>query len=148
MKAKTMIILFCVASNTHAGFYGGISQGYHYNQQGLNDIHPFIGYETSEGLGAIAYLNSFDRLGLGIYERYENKIVKNLCFVTKIGFTTGYAKKIEYKGKNYDLSAIPFISKNIAVLVVPSIEYKFDESTILELSVLGNSINLGISINF
>ena len=149
MKKILTIILLIVSLNTYSKgyYYYGFAKGVHLGQAALNNDHPFVGYEKNN-LGAITFINSFNRVGLGVYKKFTHRLSDNFCFATKIGMTTGYSEKIDYKGRKYNLSALKFVATGVSILAVPSIEYRVDRETTLDLSVLGNSINLGFSIKF
>jgi hypothetical protein len=153
VKIKITLLLLTFSLNAHSleynmsDYYYGFSRGYHLDKSNLNNDHPFIGYEKNN-IGGIAFLNSFNKVSLGIYKSLPKQLSEYFYFVTKIGLTTGYKKKDTYKGEEYNLTAMPFISNNIVVIVIPSIEYKFDSKHTIDLSLLGNSVNLGFSIKF
>jgi len=149
MKYIFIFALFIAfISDSYSGeFQFGVFQGKHMLTQGLHDTHEFAGYESNEGYGIITYKNSFEIQSYAIYKSFSAKISENLSLNTKIGFTTGYHKIMQYNGTEYMIS-MPFVFDGVATIVVPSIDYKHNNHVSSSVSLLGESVNVGITFSF
>ena len=135
IKLLTLITLLLPTPGLSAEV--GVMQGTHIGMKGLNDTHPYISAE-GDSLGAVWYLNSYNKGAVGIYKHFTGDNFKLLC-----GATTGYKQTMSYNGKEYNLPKSAFITPGIMLMVIPS--YRFDR---YEISLVGNSINFGINFSF
>ena len=115
--------------------------------KGLNNTHPFIGYEVG-GLGTVLYQNSFDKAAVAGYYKFSSGSSDDLSLNLKVGLTTGYSKQITYEGRVYNLNPSLFLNDKLMMLVVPSVDYRLDTNIEVGVSLLGESINLGITFEF
>lgn len=148
LNAIALGTLLGLAIPTQAGnFNVGISQGHHLLSESLNDTHPYVGYEEGS-LGVVIYQNSFDKTGVALYNKFSKDLSGNLSLNLKVGLTTGYSEVMAHKGTEYDLSGMPFVTDGLMALVVPSVDYKMNSDTSAGLSLLGESVNIGITFTF
>jgi len=143
---KTLILLITIIGiKLNAETYIGVNQGHHILSVGLNDTHPYIGYNF-DNYGTVFYNNSYNTPSIAGYIDFNNN-GDQLLVSAKVGLTSGYRKYMTYKGKHYDLSFIPFINDNIMLFILPSVSIVNGQHS-YDLSVMGESVNLGITYNF
>jgi len=144
MKTLITIILLSISGLSLAGGYIGYAQGMHLNGEEINDSHPYIGYQH-KNVGIIAYKNSFDALGVAPY--YEFKSGKILRYSFKLGVTTGYNPKMRYGDHTYSLDRRFFINDKLMLFAVPGVSAVYRGFSI-DLTLLGDSVNMGVTIRF
>ena len=141
-----ILYLFCfmLASSATADTFVGFSLTQHLLSEGLNDYHPLVGTEFSN-VGATVYLNSFNKVSLGVYTYNRWDMFNKTKFVIKTGLTTGYKKSIHYKGNSYVLSTL-FVADGIMATVVPGVEYGLPRGDLVYEQV-GDAVSLGYKIS-
>lgn len=114
----------------------GYLQGMHFPDNSLYNSHPFV----ELGDNVLIYENSFEKIGVAAYTKFEYDVFK-----LRVGLTTGYKPKMQYKGQEYKTIAI---SDGIMPFIVPSLEIPVNNKIKAVGAVLGNSVNIGLAIEF
>lgn len=143
MKSILITILLIISINSQAGAYFGIAQGYHLNGEQINDTHPYVGFQY-KNVGVLSYLNSFAKIGNAAYYEFENKD-GYFKFTTKVGVTTGYHPKMQYKSHTYSLDQKFFFNDDVMFLIIPGVSFE-DNGVSVDLTLLGDSLNLGFTV--
>jgi len=145
---KTIIILLTIITSQYinAKTFLGIAQGVHLQGEKLNDTHPYLGVNLYN-FGAMTYLNSFNKVGFAGYYEFKEKKSKSIEFNFKIGVTTGYSPIMDYEGHTYRLGKKFFFDNNIMLLMIPGMSFKYNDYS-LDFTLLGDSLNAGITIRF
>jgi len=146
LNILAVILVALCATTVQAGAFVGYTQTKHLLTTGLNDYHPFIGYET-ESLGVMGYKNSFSRSAVAVYGRSTYAFSSNYTAELKYGVTTGYKQREEYDGKYYTRPDFLFINKDLSLLAVPSLNYHYDKMT-YSYEQIGDAMGLTIKVNF
>jgi len=130
-----------------AEFFTGVTFGHHLNASQLNDVHPYYGFKYGN-IGTITYLNSFGKIGFGGFYELIDKKNKDVQFNLKVGVTTGYHPRMKFQGRNYNLGKKFFFNDDLMLLIIPGINFYLNENDSLDFTVLGDSVNLGITLRF
>lgn len=139
-----IIIAFLISANIAAGPYIGFAQGIHLNGEEINDSHPYVGYEVGN-FGILGYVNSFDKIGIAPY--YEFRSGKVLRYSLKLGITTGYNPRMRYGDRTYSVDRRFFFTDKIMLFAVPGVSMVY-EGLSIDLTLLGDSLNMGITLKF
>jgi len=142
---KILAIGLLLTANVQAMGYMGYAYGTHLMGEKLNNSHPYVGVED-DNVGVIAYQNSFDKLGVAPYYNFQTG--KEIVYSFRLGLTTGYRQKMEYKGVRYSLMGNMFIGSELMIFAVPMISWMNENDSSIDLSLLGDSVNLGFTIRF
>lgn len=145
MKSVLIILMLMISFTNKADTYIGFAEGIHLNGEKINDSHPYIGFQYKD-VGVITYINSFGKLGIAPYYELstDNHVVN---YRLKMGLTTGYSRRMTYKGSSYNLDRKFFFNNEIMLFVVPEVVITYEKID-LSLSVLGDSVNMGITWRF
>ena len=141
MKKLILLIAILISENAYGTAFIGWNEGKHLIAEGLNDSHPMVGAETDDRLGVVAYLNSYEQLGVGIYDTYTVKAFGNFQWSLKLGVTTGYSPIMKYKGQQYMVNEKAFLTSDIMLLAVGALEYNLKHDRI-SIEMLGDSIGI------
>ena len=145
---KKLILRALLGTNiAYADFSMGFARGIHLNLDRLNNNHLFMKYEN-KSFGVVLFENSFRRSTLAVYKPFEMLSEGNLSVSGKLGLATGYSKKMAYNGYLYTLDGWWFITDNLLLIPVLSLDYKLNENFGVSISNLGNSVSLGLEIKF
>ena len=142
LKLVFLLSVLLISDYALADTYIGYSHTKHLLSEGLNDSHPMVGYEK-DGLGGVAFINSFDKLSLGLYNSYKFVNKGNLSVKVRYGLTTGYTKKQHRNGQTYTAHA-PFVMPGVMAIVIPAVSYKQDKFT-YSFEQLGDATSLSIT---
>jgi len=152
MKTIMMSILLFIgvakAEDSRGFGYIGIAQGVHLQGEQINDTHPYAGAEIAN-VGVLAFINSFSLLSLAAYYEFklkeEDQKGSTVEFGLKLGAIYGYNPTMSYNGRSYRLGKRFFFNNDIMIMIVPEIRGEVYKDTWLGLSLLGDSVNLGIT---
>lgn len=114
----------------------GYLYGTHLFSNVLNNSHPFV----EVGDNVLVYQNSFNKVGVAVYYKYNLN-----GFKIRFGVTSGYKKHMEYKGEKF---TSPLTIAGITPFIAPSAEFKVTKSGRLIIGMLGDSINFGLGYEF
>ena len=137
-KHLFMILLIALAygNSSEAKVKVGFVTGTHLmfpSEHKLNDNHVFV--ELYDHL--LLYQNSFDKGSVALY----GNIYLSERMTFKLGLTSGYYNKMEYKGAIYENPLAT--SDGISAFFAATYEYKY-----FLIALMGNSINAGIKFDF
>jgi len=144
---KNILIAFLLSLsiNSYAGPFVGFAQGVHLGGEQLNDSHPYTGL-TAYNFGVMVYLNSYQKTAVATF--YEFKAIEGLIkYSLRLGVTSGYRKRMKYGDHTFNLDRRFFFNDKIMLFAVPCISL-YDDGVGLELTLLGDSLNLGFLIEF
>lgn len=141
---RILLILFLLSSPVFAGPYIGFAQGIHLQGEEINDSHPYIGFKAGN-IGIIGYYNSFKKIGIAPYYEFSSGRVLKYSF--KLGVTTGYNPIMSYGDHNYRLEKRFFFNDKLMLFAVPGISMVYEKVSI-DLTLLGDSLNAGVTISW
>lgn len=144
---KILIVLILTTFSVKAEFFTGMAVGYHVNGEKLNDFHPYYGF-TYNNFGTITYINSFNKIGFGAFYEFADHKNKDVQFNIKVGATTGYHPKMKYGTHTYHLDKKFFFNDDIMLLVIPGISFYMNEDDSIDLTLLGDSVNVGFTLRY
>ena len=143
---RTLLLTLLISTPVLGNGYGGISIGHHLMSTELNDIHVTLGYQVGN-TGVALFNNSFNKLSVAAYHNFETREDKGWSLGCKLGVTTGYQPVTHYKGIEYRINPSMFIG-DLMVVSLPYAKLNIDDTSSIELSLLGDSVNLGYNISF
>jgi len=143
---KIFVVLILTMSSVKAEFFMGIAQGVHLQGEQLNDTHPYYGVKY-KNFGTLTYLNSFNRIGFAAYYEFSNR-KDGIEFTFKVGATTGYNPRMKFGNHTYSLERRLFFNNNIMLLLIPGVSIYMSDDSSFDITLLGDSLNVGLTIRF
>jgi len=144
---KLILITLLTIASVDAKMFTGVAVGHHLNGEKLYDIHPYIGTMVGN-IGGMVYINSFKKVGFAAFYEFADHANKDVQFNLKLGATTGYNPRMRYNGHTYGLERKFFFNNDIMLLIIPGISFYMDQNDSIDLTLLGDSLNIGVTFRF
>ena len=144
MKTLILTLLLLIPITSYSKIFLGINQGTHLMTKGLNDTHPYVGYEydkiffKTDSIGYLIYRNSYNKNSNFVYYNLDSGQTSTFFrFSCKLGLASGYNKG------SYNL----LLNEDIIFMLVQTLTIPLKEVD-LNLNMAGESISIGIEYNF
>ncbi len=142
----SLIFVLLLGFNANADVGIGLSYSKHIITKDLNDFHPYSYYEVGD-YGTLTYINSYSKVGVALYKKYEMTDGKYAVNI-RVGLTTGYKRIMRYNGKTRRLKGLFIPKTDLVVLLVPELIYNIDKDYYVNGMLIGEAMSLGFGVSF